>query len=100
MNIIAAVSISALVLIAVLYCFNVFVLQRVTKAQRYAVTLRNNEGAFIALCTEKRWDRWVFEDVRITPSNPGGAVVQAAPGKLYVPKSNILYYQEMANVAE
>lgn len=75
----------------------------VRKAQRYAITLVNNEGSFVALCTERRWDRWVFEDVRLTPSNPGGPVQHAAPGKLYVPKRNILYYQEIqeiANVAE
>jgi hypothetical protein len=68
---------------------------RITKAHRYAVTLKHNEGAFIALCTRKRWDRWTFEDVRITPTNPGGAVVQAAPGSLHVPYRNILYYQEI-----
>lgn len=73
--------------------------QRVTKARRYAVTLRNNEGAFIALCTERRRDRWVFEDVKITPNNPGGEYRAAAPGKLYVPVANILYYQEISEVS-
>lgn len=70
------------------------------KAHRYAVTLKHNEGAFIALCTRKRWNYWTFTDVKITPTNPGGAVQQAAPGDLHVPYRNILYYQEIANVAE
>lgn len=71
----------------------------VTRAHRYAVTLKNNEGAFIALCTQKRWGRWTFEDVKITPTNPGGEYRTAAPGKLYVPTANILYYQEITEVA-
>jgi hypothetical protein len=73
------------------------------KAVRYAVTLVNSEGAFVALCVEKRKDRWTFEDVKIQPTNPGGPVAQAAPGRLIVPYRNILYYQEIqeiANVAE
>ena len=73
------------------------------RARRYAVTLKHNEGSFVALCTRRHWDRWTFEDVRITPTNPGGPVVQAAPGQLYVPYRNILYYQEIvetANVVE
>jgi hypothetical protein len=73
------------------------------KAVRYAVTLVQNEGAFIGLCTKKRRDYWTFVDVRVQPTNPGGAVVQAAPGELHVPYRNILYYQEIqetANVAE
>lgn len=73
------------------------------KAVSYAVTLVRNEGAFIGLCTEKRRDYWTFVDVRVQPTNPGGAVVAAAPGELYVPYRNILYYQEIqetANVAE
>lgn len=70
------------------------------KALRYAVTLTNNEGAFVALCIQKRWGYWTFVDVRVTPTNPGGAVLMAAPGQLYVPCRNILYYQEMANAAE
>lgn len=73
--------------------------QYVSKARRYAITLKNNEGAFIALCTQKRWGRWTFEDVKITPTNPGGAYRQAAPGRLHVPTANILYYQEITEVA-
>lgn len=73
--------------------------QFVTRARRYAITLKHNEGAFIALCTQKRWGRWTFEDVKITPTNPGGEYRAAAPGKLYVPTSNILYYQEISEVA-
>lgn len=73
--------------------------QFVTKARRYAITLKNNEGAFIALCTQKRWGRWTFEDVKITPTNPGGEHRAAAPGRLYVPTANILYYQEITEVA-
>jgi hypothetical protein len=38
--------------------------------------------------------------VKVLPTNPGAAVVQAAPGDLHVPNRNILYYQEIANVAE
>lgn len=90
----------ALILIMVVgiltYCL---VGQFVMRARRYAVTLKNNEGAFIALCTQKRWGRWTFEDVKITPTNPGGEYRAAAPGKLYVPTANILYYQEISEVA-
>jgi hypothetical protein len=70
------------------------------KAVRYAVTLKNNEGAFVALCVKKRWDYWTFVDIKLLPTNPGGAVSQAAPGELHVPYRNMLYYQEIANVAE
>lgn len=73
--------------------------KRVYKAQRFAVTLINNEGAFIALRTETHGDRWVFEDVKITPTNPGAAYQAAAPGKLHVPTRNILYYQEIQEVS-
>jgi hypothetical protein len=69
------------------------------KAVRYAVTLKHNEGAFVALCTKKRWDRWTFEDVKIVPTNPGAPVVAAAPGSLHVPHRNILYYQEIQETA-
>lgn len=71
----------------------------VSRATRYAITLKNNEGAFIALCTRKRWKYWTFENVQITPTNPGGEYRAAAPGKLYVPTANILYYQEITEVA-
>jgi hypothetical protein len=71
----------------------------VKKAKRYAVTLKNNEGAFVALCVKKRWDRWTFVDVRLQPSQPGGPVMQAAPGQLFVPYRNILYYQEIQETA-
>lgn len=71
----------------------------VKRAHRYAVTLKHNEGAFVALCTRKRWDRWTFEDVRITPTEPSGVIIQAAPGQLYVPYRNILYYQEIQETA-
>jgi hypothetical protein len=77
----------------------VFLRQRRIKAVRYAVTLKHNEGAFIALCTGKRWNYWTFEDVRITPTNPGAAVMAAAPGQLHVPYRNILYYQEIQEIA-
>jgi hypothetical protein len=70
------------------------------KAVRYAVTLVRNEGAFIGLCIQKRWNTWTFVDVKIQPTNPGGAQIAAAPGELHVPSSNILYYQEITNVAE
>jgi hypothetical protein len=73
--------------------------QRVTKAVRYAITLTNNQGSFVALCTQKRWDTWVFEDVFVTPTNPGGPVQKAADGRLHVPRRNILYYQEIVEVA-
>lgn len=78
-------------------------LTNLKKARRYAITLKRNEGAFIGLCVKRRWDHWTFEDVRVQPTNPGGAVIQAAPGSLHVPYRNILYYQEIvetANVVE
>lgn len=99
MNVVMIV-LMALILLMVLgigtYCV---IGEFVTRARRYAVTLKNNEGAFIALCTQKRWGRWTFEDVKITPTNPGGEYRAAAPGKLYVPTANILYYQEITEVA-
>lgn len=76
-----------------------FMLVNAKKARRYAVTLKHNEGAFIALCVKKRWDRWTFEDVTITPKNPGGAYMAAAPGQLHIPYRNILYYQEIQETA-
>ena len=69
------------------------------KALRYAVTLVQNEGAFIGLCIERRRDYWTFVDVKVTPVNPSQPYVEAAPGALYVPTRNILYYQEIQEVA-
>lgn len=70
-----------------------------SKAQRYAVTLKGNEGAFVGLRVEKRWNYWTFEDIKL-PQQPGAFTAEVAPGRLHVPKRNILYYQELANVVE
>jgi hypothetical protein len=69
------------------------------KAQRYAVTLKQNEGAFVGLRVEKHWKHWTFEDIKL-PQQPGAHVAEVAPGRLHVPVRNILYYQELANVVE
>jgi hypothetical protein len=98
MNVLLVVLISIILLMVFSIMTYALVAQFVTRARRYAVTLKNNEGAFIALCIQKRWGRWTFEDVKITPLNPGGEHRAAAPGKLYVPTSNILYYQEITEV--
>ncbi len=90
----------ALLFIVIGVAICVVCLNKVRKAVRYAVTLKHNEGAFVALRVETHWDRWVFEDIKLVPINPGAQVAQAAPGRLHVPKRNILYYQEMANVVE
>jgi hypothetical protein len=99
MDIVLVVLISIILLMVFIIMGYALVVQFVTKARRYAVTLKGNQGAFVALCTQKRWDRWTFEDVKLMPTNPGGAVVQADKFKLYVPKRNILYYQEIMEVA-
>jgi hypothetical protein len=99
MNVVLIVLMSLILIMVVSIMTYALVGQFVTRARRYAVTLKNNEGAFLALCTQKRWGRWTFEDVKITPNNPGGEYRAAAPGKLYVPTSNILYYQEISEVA-
>lgn len=99
MDIVLVVMISLVFLFAVGLGGYAVLREFVTRAHRYAITLKNNEGAFIGLCTQKRWGRWTFEDVKITPLNPGGAHRAAAPGKLYVPTANILYYQEITEVA-
>lgn len=70
------------------------------KAEYFAVTLVRNQGSFVGLCIKRRYGTWTFVDVKVMPSNPGAPVSQAAPGELYVPYRNILYYQEIANVAE
>lgn len=95
-----AATLSLSIAVVLMVCVITWIVLNGKKARRYAVTLKNNEGAFIGLCTRKRWDRWTFVDIKIVPTNPGGAVNQAAPGELYVPYRNILYYQEIANVAE
>lgn len=69
------------------------------KARKYAVTLRSNQGAFVGLCVKKYWGTWHFVDVRLLPDTPGGPVAQAAPGTVYVPYRNILYYQEIQETA-
>lgn len=100
MSVVVAVLITVLVTLGVAVGAALFIRYRsVQKAVRYAVTLRNNDGAFIALCVKKRCDTWTFEDVRIAPMNPGGPYVPAAPGPLHVPTRNILYYQEITEVA-
>lgn len=82
------------------FCIAAYLQFSVRKARRLVITLKQNEGAFIGLRVEKHWNRWVFEDVSLVPTNPGARVDQAAPGRLHVPTRNILYYQEIANVAE
>lgn len=100
MNVVVASLITVVVTLGVIVGIGLYVRYRtVRKAPRYAVTLRNSEGAFIALCTKKRCNTWTFEDVRLAPMNPGGPYVPAAPGPLHVPTRNILYYQEITEVA-
>lgn len=96
MDIVAAVLISVSVVLLIRG-----IVWRLTdkRVRRYAVTLKNNEGAFVALCTKRRWDRWTFEDIKIVPASPGAPVVTAAPGSLHVPYRNILYYQEIQEAA-
>lgn len=77
----------------------IFLRKNAKEAVRYAVTLTHSEGAFIGLCVEKHRDRWVFVDVKAVPTNPGAAVMEAAPGTLHVPYRNILYYQEIQETA-
>lgn len=98
MNVVLVVLMSLILLMVAGTVGYALVGEFVTKARRYAITLKNNEGAFIALCTQKRWGRWTFEDVKITPTNPGGEYRAAASGKLHVPTANILYYQEISEV--
>lgn len=76
-----------------------YMVRGTTKAQRFAVTLKGNEGAFVGLRVEKHWDRWTFEDIKL-PQQPGAFTAEVAPGRLHVPTRNILYYQELANVVE
>lgn len=100
MNVVVAVLLTVAVTIGVTVGAGLYIRYRsVQKALRYAVTLKHNDGAFIALCTKKRYNTWTFEDVRIAPMNPGGPYVPAAPGPLHVPTRNILYYQEITEVA-
>lgn len=79
--------------------FALFRVRNSKKAVQYAVTLKQNQGAFIGLCIEKRRDTWTFVDVRVQPVNHGGPV-EHVEHTLHVPYRNILYYQEIANVAE
>lgn len=96
---VAALVVSNLTLFVVVAVAVYAVVKNRKKAQRYAVTLKHNEGAFIGLCVKRRSGTWTFVDVRIQPTNPGGPVVAAAPGELHVPYPNILYYQEIQETA-
>lgn len=98
MTAVVVLGLIGLLLVAVTY-YSAVLVKSHKKALRYAVTLKNNEGAFIALCIKRRWNTWVFVDIKIVPANPGAPVVQAAPGELYVPYRNILYYQEIQETA-
>lgn len=69
------------------------------KATHLCVTLKHNEGVFIALRVERHWDRWVFEHGKTVPQIPG-MDPQDIAGRIHVPCKNILYYQEMPNVVE
>lgn len=65
------------------------------ECKRLCITLKNNEGVFIALCVEKTSKRWTFEN--------GQTVGQKSTpilGRIHVPYRNILYYQELPNVVE
>lgn len=100
MEIVVAVAITLFVVAAFAALLRYIAYGPSKKARYYAVTLVNNEGTFVGLCIKKRRGYWTFVDVKVQPTNPGGAVVKAADGHLYVPYPHILYYQEMANVAE
>lgn len=69
------------------------------KARRFCVTLKQNEGVFIALRTEKHWDYWVFEKGQMVVKKPNE---QSEPilGRIHVPVRNIAYYQELPNAVE
>lgn len=70
---------------------------KVVECQRMCITLKNNEGEFIGLCTEQTPKRWTFEDATTVPEK-GGGPVESIDGVLRVPYENILHYQELTEV--
>ncbi len=69
----------------------------VVECQRMCITLKNNEGEFIGLCTEMSSKRWTFEQVVTVPETRGEAG-EAVEGVLHVPPENILFHQILTEV--
>jgi hypothetical protein len=70
---------------------------KVVECQRMCVTLKNNEGEFIGLCTEMSSKRWTFEQA-VTVPNTRGEQGEPIDGTLHVPPGNILFHQILTEV--
>lgn len=68
---------------------------RSKEASRLCVTLRQNEGEFIGLLVEKSRKRWTFEHCQLMPLDKTESPIPV-DGRLHVPHSNILYYQQLS----
>lgn len=62
--------------------------------RRYAVTLKQNEGAFAGVLTDSDADMWVFEQCSTIPKQPG-ETPESIPGRVFIERSGVAYLQEL-----
>jgi small nuclear ribonucleoprotein (snRNP)-like protein len=62
--------------------------------QRFAVTLRNNEGTFAGVLTQTDPTTWVFEQCSTIPKQPG-ETPEPISGRIFVDRGQVAYLQEL-----
>jgi hypothetical protein len=62
--------------------------------QRFAVTLKNNEGIFAGVLTETDPTTWVFEQCSTVPKQPG-ETPEPISGRVFVDRRQVAYLQEL-----
>jgi hypothetical protein len=63
--------------------------------QRFAVTLRGNEGSFAGVLTDTDTTMWVFEQCSTIPEQPG-ETPQPITGRVFVERAQVSYLQELS----
>ena len=63
--------------------------------QRFAVTLRGNEGSFAGVLTDTDTTMWVFEQCSTIPEQPG-ETPQPISGRVFVERAQVSYLQELS----
>lgn len=62
--------------------------------QRFAVTLKNNEGIFAGVLTDTDPTMWVFEQCSTVPKQPG-ETPEPISGRVFVDRAQVAYLQEL-----
>jgi hypothetical protein len=63
--------------------------------QRFAVTLKGNEGTFAGVLTDSDPTTWVFEQCSTIPKQPG-ETPEPITGRVFVDRREVAYLQELS----